>query len=133
MEEDLSENEIGTMLLNTAIEIHRSLGPGLFESVYEAVLAHDLEEQGLTVKRQVPVSIKYKEMQFDEAFRADLIINDKVIVELKSIEDITMTHRKQLLTYLRLNGKRLGYILNFGAGLMKDGIVRIVNGLDEKK
>jgi len=102
----------------------------MFESVYEAVLAHDLEEMGLTVKREVPIGIEYKDIKFDEAFRADLLINDKVIVELKSVEQISMSHRKQLLTYLRLSGKKLGYLLNFGEALLKDGIVRIVNGLN---
>jgi GxxExxY protein len=132
MERELSENEIGTILITTAIEIHKSLGPGLFESVYETVLAHDLEEKGLTVKREVLIGIEYKDYKFEEAFRADLILNDKVIVELKSIEQLTMSHRKQLLTYLRLSRKKLGYLLNFGEALMKDGIVRIVNGLAEE-
>jgi len=132
MERELSENEIGTILITTAIEIHKSLGPGLFESVYETVLAHDLEEKGLTVKREVPIGIEYKDIKFEEAFRADLILNDKVIVELKSVEQLSMAHRKQLLTYLRLSGKKLGYLLNFGEALLKDGIVRIVNGLTEE-
>ena len=130
MNNDLTENEIGTILITTAVDIHKSLGPGMFESVYEAVLAHDLEEMGLTVKREVPIGIEYKDIKFDEAFRADLLINDKVIVELKSVEQISMSHRKQLLTYLRLSGKKLGYLLNFGEALLKDGIVRIVNGLN---
>jgi len=130
MNNDLTENEIGTILITTAVDIHKSLGPGMFESVYEAVLAHDLEEMGLTVKREVPIGIEYKDIKFDEAFRADLLINDKVIVELKSVEQISMSHRKQLLTYLRLSGKKLGYLLNFGEVLLKDGIVRIVNGLN---
>ena len=130
MNNDLTENEIGTILITTAVDIHKSLGPGMFESVYEAVLAHDLEEMGLTVKREVPIGIEYKDIKFDEAFWADLLINDKVIVELKSVEQISMSHRKQLLTYLRLSGKKLGYLLNFGEALLKDGIVRIVNGLN---
>jgi GxxExxY protein len=132
MRDDLTENEIGIILITTAIDIHRSLGSGLFESVYETVLAHDLEEKGLTVKREVLIGIEYKDYKFEEAFRADLILNDKVIVELKSIEQLTMSHRKQLLTYLRLSRKKLGYLLNFGEALMKDGIVRIVNGLAEE-
>ena len=133
MRDDLTENEIGTILITTAIDIHRSLGSGLFESVYETVLAHDLEEKGLAVKREVPIGIEYKDLKFEEAFRADLILNDKVIVELKSIEQLSMAHRKQLLTYLRLSGKKLGYLLNFGEALLKDGIVRIANGLTEDK
>ncbi len=127
----MTENEIGTIVVGTAIEIHRELGPGLLESVYEVVLAHELSLRGLKVKRQVPISIVYKGIEFAEAFRADLLVADKVIVELKSVEQINKSHRKQLQTYLRLTGLKLGYIFNFGAALMKEGIVRAVNGLEE--
>jgi GxxExxY protein len=128
----LTENDIGTILIDTAIEIHRELGPGLLESVYEVVLVHELQNKGLPIKRQIPIPIVYKDIAFEEAFRADLIIADKVIVELKSIEQLNKAHRKQIQTYLRLTGLKLGYILNFGSALMRDGIVRAVNGLDEK-
>lgn len=128
---NLSENEIGAIVIDTSIKIHRELGSGLLESVYEIVLAHELEKQGLNVNRQVPISIIYDGIHFDEAFRADLLVNDRVLVELKSIEVISNAHRKQLQTYLKLSGKRLGYLLNFGARLMKEGIVRAVNGLPE--
>ena len=127
----LTENEIGTILVETAVDVHRQLGPGLLESVYEVVLAYELDKRGLNVLRQVPVSITYKDMVFEEAFRADLLLADKVIVELKSVEQINKAHRKQIQTYLRLTGLKLGYILNFGAALMKEGIVRAVNGLEE--
>jgi GxxExxY protein len=127
----MTENEIGTICVDTAISIHRELGPGLLESVYEIVLAYELNQRGLAVERQVPVSINYKRIVFAEAFRADLVIAGKVIVELKSLERIDKSHRKQLQTYLRLSGLKLGYILNFGEELMKDGIVRAVNGLEE--
>lgn len=127
----LSENEIGAILVNTAIAVHRQLGPGLLESVYEVVLAYELTKQGLDVKRQVPIPILYQNIRFDEAFRADLIIDEKVIVELKSIEQVNKSHRKQLQTYLKLSDRKLGFILNFGAALMKEGIVRIVNGLSD--
>lgn len=127
----MHENDIGTILVDTAIEVHRQLGPGLLESVYEVVLAYELERRGLRVKRQVPISIVYKDLAFEEAFRADLLIADKVIVELKSVEQINKAHRKQIQTYLRLTSLKLGYILNFGAALMKEGIVRAVNGLEE--
>jgi GxxExxY protein len=127
----MTENEIGTILVGTAIEIHRELGPGLLESVYEVVLEHELRQRGLEVKRQVPISIVYKGITFAEAFRADLLVADKVIVELKSVEQISKAHRKQIQTYLRLAGLKLGYIFNFGAALMKEGIVRAVNGLEE--
>jgi GxxExxY protein len=127
----LTENEIGTLLVKTAIDVHRELGPGLLESVYEIVLAYELNKRGMNVLRQVPVPITYKDMVFEEAFRADLLLADKVIVELKSVEQINRAHRKQIQTYLRLTGLKLGYILNFGAVLMKEGIVRAVNGLEE--
>ena len=127
----MTENEIGTAIVDAAVEIHRHLGPGLLESVYEMVLAYELNARGLQVERQVPISIAYKEMTFKEAFRADLLVGGKVIVELKSLEQINNAHRKQVQTYLRLAGLKLGYLLNFGAALMKDGIVRAVNGLEE--
>lgn len=127
----MTENEIGTIIVETAIEVHRALGPGLLESVYEVVLAHELTARGLPVNRQVPITITYKAMTFEEAFRADLLVGDKVIVELKSVEQINNAHRKQIQTYLRLSGLKLGYIFNFGAALMKEGIVRAVNGLEE--
>lgn len=127
----MTENQIGTVIVNTAIGVHRQLGPGLLESVYEAILAYELSAQGLQVRRQVPIPILYKSMTFDEAFRADLLIEDKVILELKSVEILNNAHRKQVQTYLRLSGLKLGYLLNFGSAVMKDGIVRAVNGLEE--
>lgn len=128
----MTENEIGTIVVDTAVSVHRDLGPGLLESVYEVVLAHELSLRRLEVKRQVPIAIVYKGISFAEAFRADLLVADKVIVELKSLELINRAHRKQIQTYLRLTGLKLGYILNFGAPLMKEGIVRAVNGLEER-
>ena len=123
-------NEIGTIILEGAIEVHRNLGPGLLESVYEAALAHELTARGLIVQRQVPIPVQYKGIKFDEGFRADLVVNDAVIVELKSVESLSKAHRKQIQTYLRLTGMKLGYLLNFGCELMKDGIVRAVDGLE---
>jgi len=128
---ELTENEIGTLIIDTAVVVHRQLGPGLLESVYEIVLAHELSERGSIVGRQVPISITYNGIVFEEAFRADLLVDEKVIVELKSVEQISKAHRKQIQTYLRLTGLKLGYVLNFGAALMKEGIVRAVNGLEE--
>ena len=128
----MTENEIGTIVVETAINVHRELGPGLFETVYEIVMAHELSARGLPAKRQLPIAIVYKGIEFPEAFRADLLVADKVIVELKSLEVINKAHRKQIQTYLRLTGLKLGYILNFGAALMKEGIVRAVNGLEEQ-
>ena len=126
-----TENEIGKIVVDAAITIHKALGPGLFEIVYEVILTHEIKKHGLTVERQVPVPIEYDGTKFDEGFIADIIIENKVILELKSVESVTKAHKKQVLTYLRLTGCKLGYLLNFGEDLMKDGITRIVNGLDE--
>jgi GxxExxY protein len=128
----MTENEISRVVLDSAFAVHKELGPGLLESVYEVVLAYELEQRGLRVSRQVPVSIRYKEMKFDVAFRADLIVEDKVIVELKSVEQVSEAHKKQVQTYLRLHGCKLGFLLNFGEALMKRGITRVVNGLDDR-
>lgn len=127
----MHENEIGSIVINAAIRVHRELGPGLLESVYETILAHELERNGLEVERQVPIPIKYRNLEFNEGFRADIILEGKVILELKSVETMTAVHRKQIQTYLRLTGCKLGYLLNFGAALMKNGIKRAVNDLDE--
>ena len=127
----MNENEIAKEIVDAAYHVHRKLGPGLLESVYETVLAFKLEKRGLKVERQVPVSIVYEGIKFDEGFRADLIVENKVIVELKSVETIIPVHKKQLLTYLRLADKRLGLLINFGSELIRDGISRIVNGLND--
>jgi GxxExxY protein len=126
----MTENEIGTIVIECAIEVHRELGPGLLETVYEVVLARQLQERGLSVERQVSVPIAYKGIQFDEGFRADIIVEGKVILELKSVERVTGAHKKQVQTYLRLMGLKLGYLLNFGDATMKAGITRCVNGLE---
>jgi len=125
------ENEIGTIVIESAIAVHRELGPGLLETVYEVVLARELQDRGLNVERQVPVAIQYKDVRFDEGFRADIIVDSKVILELKSVEHVSAAHKKQVQTYLRLTGCKLGYLLNFGEALMKAGITRCVNGLEE--
>ena len=127
----MTENEISRVILDSAISVHKELGPGLLESVYEIVLAYEIEQRGLHVNRQVPITIRYKDMTFDAAFRADLVVEEKVIVELKSVEQISEVHKKQVQTYLRLRGYKLGFLLNFGEALMKRGIVRVVNGLDD--
>ena len=124
----MNENEIGTILVDCAVNLHLSLGPGLLESVYEAILSSQLQQRGLTVKRQVPIAVAFEGQSFDEGFRADLTLNGMVIVELKSVEHIRPIHKKQLLTYLKLTNLRLGYLLNFGDALMKNGITRIING-----
>ena len=125
----MTENEISRMILDCAICVHRELGPGLLESVYEIAMAYELQQRGLRVARQVPVTVRYKEISFDAAFRADLLVEEKVIVELKSVEQISDAHKKQLQTYIRLKECKLGLLLNFGEALMRNGIVRVVNGL----
>lgn len=122
------ENQIGTIIVDCAVQLHQDLGPGLLESVYEATLARKLEKKGLKIERQVSIPIRYEGEEFEEGFRADLIADGKVIIELKSVENISPAHKKQVLTYLKLTGMKLGYLLNFGAGLMKEGIVRVING-----
>ena len=124
----MHENDLGTIIVDCAVKLHKALGPGLLESVYEAVLARQLKQAGLSVQRQVAVPIHFEGLSFDEGFRADLIVNQKVIIELKSVETVHPVHKKQLLTYLRLTGRKLGYLLNFGDELMKNGITRIING-----
>jgi len=125
----MNENEIGSIIVDTAINLHKKLGPGLLESVYETILMKFLSKRGLSVQRQVSIPIEYEGEFFDEGFRVDLFVEGKVIIELKSTEKIIGTHKKQLLTYLKLTNTKLGFILNFGTEFMKDGIVRIVNGL----
>jgi GxxExxY protein len=127
----MTENEIGTIVVDSALTVHRELGPGLLESVYEAALTHELTDRGLQLERQQPITISYKGITFNEGFRADLIVENKVILELKSVERTSAAHKKQVQTYLRLTGCKLGYLLNFGEAYMKDGITRCVNGLED--
>ena len=124
----MTENEIGTIVVDSAIQLHRATGPGLLEKVYETLLAYELETRGLIVERQVPIDISYNGVHFDEGFRADIVVENKVILELKSVESILNVHDKQVLTYLKLTGLKLGYLLNFGQERMVDGISRILNG-----
>ena len=127
----MTENEIANEVVDSAFKLHTELGPGLLESVYEALMARELELRGFKVLRQHPVSFEHRGSNFDEGFRADLIVNDLVIVELKSVEHIHPSHKKQLKTYLKLTGKRLGRLINFGAPFIKDGIQRVVLGLSD--
>ncbi len=125
----MTENEISKHIVDAAYKIHSTLGPGLFETVYEVTLAYELKKRGLTVVRQQPIPIEYEGIQFEQGYVADIIVDNKVIVELKSVETVSKIHMKQLLTYLRLADKRLGLLINFGAPLIKDGISRVVNSL----
>jgi len=124
----MHENDIAEVILGVAIKIHKDLGPGLLESVYERILEKQLINEGLNVERQVSISFEYDDDLFEDAFIADLVINGKVILELKSIDGINNAHKKQLLTYLKLTNIKLGFILNFGEALMKNGITRCING-----
>jgi GxxExxY protein len=127
----MTENEIAKEVVDAAYQIHTRLGPGLLETVYDVVLACELKKRGLRVVRQQPIAIRWESITFEEGFRADLMVEDKVIVELKSLENVSNVHKKQLLTYLRLADERLGLLINLGAELIKQGITRVVNGLPE--
>ena len=124
----MTENEIAKRILDAAFAVHTKLGPGLLESVYEVVLAYELQKRGLTAERQKPMPILYDNIRFDEAFRSDLVVNGKVIAELKSVEALLPVHAKQLLTQLRLSGLKLGLLINFGEAHLKNGIKRVING-----
>jgi len=125
----MNENDLAREIVDAAYKVHTSLGLGLLESVYEAAMAHELQKRGLLVNRQVPLPVIYEEVRLEEGFRADLVVGGKVMVELKSVDKIADVHKKQLLTYLKLSGMKLGLLVNFNEALIKDGITRIVNKL----
>ena len=127
----MTENAVAKEIVDVAYRIHTALGPGLFESVYEAVMASELRKRNLQVATEQSIPVTYEGTHIEIGFRADLIVENKVIVEIKSIAEIAPLHKKQLLTYLRLADKRLGLLINFNVALIKDGITRIVNGLEE--
>lgn len=127
----MTENEVAKQIVDAAYRVHTSLGPGLLETAYEAVLAYELEKRGLRLVRQQAIPIVYQGTHIEVGFRADLVVENLVIVEVKSVEAIAPVHKKQLLTHLRLAGKRLGLLVNFNVALIKGGITRIVNGLPE--
>lgn len=131
MQYQSDENRIGTVAVEAAIEVHRLLGNGLLESVYEKALAFELRNRGLKVAEQVAIDVTYKGLPLELGFRADMVVENLVLLELKSVEKVTAVHRKQIQSYLNLTGIRLGYLLNFGASLMKNGITRCVNKLPE--
>ncbi len=125
----MTENELSKKIVHAAFNIHSKLGPGLLESVYEEIMFYELTVQGLNVERQKGISVIWEEIRLELGFRADLIVENKVIIELKSVEEIAQVHPKQLLTYLKLTGLKLGLLINFNEPLIKDGITRIVNNL----
>ncbi len=122
----LIDQELTRQIIGAAIEVHRHLGPGLLESVYEACLVHELAERGLVVDRQVELPVRYKNASIDCDYRVDLIINDQVVVELKAVETVHPIHEAQLMTYLRVSGKKVGLLINFNVRLLRDGITRRV-------
>ena len=128
----MRENEVAKIVVDVAFQIHKRLGPGLLESVYEAVMLHELRKRGLHVENQVPIPVEWDGIRLEVGFRADLIVERCLIVELKSVEQINPVHKKQLLTYLRLANCRLGLLINFNTELIKNGISRIVNGLPDE-
>src|SRR5712691_10991264 len=128
----MTENTIAKEIVDAAFRVHTALGPGLLESVYDTVLAYELDRRGLHTVRQQVIPVVYENVRIDVGFRADLVVEDKVIVEVKSVELLAPVHKKQLLTYLRLADKRLGLLINFQVALIKDGITRIVNGLEDE-
>ncbi|MBN1918028.1 MAG: GxxExxY protein [Verrucomicrobia bacterium] len=127
----MKHNDISGIIIDVAMHVHRELGPGLLESVYQKVLAHELRKRDLHVEEEVPIPVEWDGQRMEVGFRADLIVENLVIVELKSVEHITPVFKKALLTYLRLADKRLGLLINFNEELLKDGITRIVNRLQE--
>lgn len=126
----MDENELSKIILDSSFRIHKTIGPGIFESVYESILEYELTQRhGLIVERQVAVPVIWESVKLDIGFRADMIVNKKVIIEVKSIETLAPVHPKQVLTYLRLTGLKLGLLINFNEFLLKNGIKRIVNNL----
>jgi len=125
----MTENEISKVLVDIFIKVHSELGPGLLESVYEAAISHELEKRKIDFKRQQVIGVYYDNVKMDIGFRADIIVADKVIIEIKSIESILPVHNKTLLTYLKLTNLKLGLLVNFNVSLVKDGITRLVNNL----
>ena len=123
------ENKLSGAIVDASREVHSILGPGLLESVYEEALVHELRERKLVIARQAELAIAYKNLVIPDAFRVDLFVGNKVIVELKAVDTVTKVHKKQLLTYLKLSGYKLGLLINFNTDLIKNGIIRMVNGL----
>jgi GxxExxY protein len=125
----VTEEDLGRGVIGAAIKIHSALGPGLLESAYETCLIYELEKEGIAVRSQVSVPIRYERLTIENGYRVDLLVGGLVVVELKAVPSILPVHRSQLLSYLRLGGFKLGYLLNFDVALMRDGIVRLVNAL----
>jgi GxxExxY protein len=124
----MTYNELSSTIIEVAIDIHRRLGPGLLESVYQTILAHELIKRGFQVQKEAAIPLTWDNLHFDIVFRADLIVNDLILIELKSVQELAAVHKKQVLTYLRITGLKLGLLVNFGEETLKDGVKRIING-----
>ncbi|CAN5431112.1 GxxExxY protein [soil metagenome] len=127
----MTENEVAQVIVQAAFDLHREIGPGLLESVYEIVLANALRDQGLEIERQKAIPISFRGISFEEGFRADLIVANLVLVEIKSVDALARVHGKQVLTYLRLTDLKLGLLINFGGEFFKGNVERVVNGLED--
>jgi len=124
----MNENEISKIVIEKALKIHKALGPGLLESVYHGALVYELRKSGMEVESEIDIPVKYEEIYFDKGFRADIIVNQKLIIEIKSVRKLEDVHFKQLLTYLKLTNYKLGLLINFNEVLLKDGFKRVING-----
>jgi len=127
----MTENDIASVVVDAALKIHKTLGPGLLESVYQATLSFELQKRGLRVVEELALPVRYEGVKLDLGFRVDLLVDDKLVIEIKSVEAVAPVHRKQVHTYLRLMNKQLGLLINFNVELMKNGIHRVVNRLPE--
>ena len=127
----MNENEISKIVIEKALKIHKSLGPGLLESVYHGALVYELRKSGMEVESEIDIPVKYEEIYFDKGFRADIIVNQKLIIEIKSVRKLEDVHFKQLLTYLKLTNCKLGLLINFNESLLKNGLKRVINGTIE--
>ena len=125
----MHENEIGTILLDAAFQVHKELGPGLLESTYEACLSYEASERGLFIETQLPLPVIYKEVKLDCGYRIDLLVENKVVIEIKSVDALNDVHLAQTLTYLKLGNYKLGLLINFNVALLKQGIKRVANGI----
>ncbi|MEZ4720588.1 MAG: GxxExxY protein [Flavobacteriales bacterium] len=127
----MTENDISYRIIGCAIKVHKALGPGLLESAYQECLAYELQKEGLRVEKEKPMSLVYEDVKMDVGYRIDLLIDDKVVIELKSVESLTDVHRAQVITYLKLGDYKLGLLINFNVAILKQGIERIANGIKD--
>jgi GxxExxY protein len=125
----MTENQISNTIIGSAIEVHKQLGPGLLESAYQACLAYELSQKGLNIRQEVPMPVVYKEVKLNHGYRIDILVEKKIVIEVKSVDTLTLVHEAQLLTYLKLGNYKIGLVLNFHVSMMENGIKRMVNNL----